>query len=420
MWGLKECIMAEVQESHDEEDQAITAVVPRFDDLIVKCIAENYDIYPALDRIPPEYVDNVVVLLDPAQIEFTAAAKYITTEKFWKRFSQERWPICQIDKHGLSWKRLFIERHLQALLEAYYPSKNGQNFQKLTKELDAGKPFVHSLNIQQLLSHVDLSDVLIEFPHLSTLVLKYGARKIGMDYDKTLFGMQLKDAMHLSKFISKTRILTKLVLTENLLTDESVHILSAGLAKNDTLTYIDLSHNKIGDQGATRIANLLGDECVLTHLDLGDNHIHAAGGKALGTALEKNDTITHFSLKLNPLGDEGGVAVLTNLAMNENLTSLDLSGTNMQVDSCRALCKLMSSNNELKKIDFSCNSFASKDSASILRALESNKSLTEMNMRKSGVNSAAADDIRAILKKRFAASKQKKRQAYQKGWDEML
>ena len=50
----------------------------------------------------------------------------------------------------------------------------------------------------------------------------------------------------MSKFIQKTRTLTTLCLTENLLTDESIHVLSGGLAHNDTITSLDLSHNKIG------------------------------------------------------------------------------------------------------------------------------------------------------------------------------
>jgi len=401
----------------DDEDQTITAVVPRFDDLIVKAIAENYDVYPCLDRIPTEYVDNVVALLDPSQIEFTAAAKYISTEKFWKRLAQERWPICQVDRHGLSWKRLYIERHLQALLEAYFPSNSGQNFEKLMKELDAGKPFVHNVTIQQLLSHIDVSEVFEDFRNLSMLSLKYGARKIGMDYDKTLFGMQLKDAMFMSKFITKTRTLTTLCLAENLLTDESIHVLSSGLAYNDTLTSLDLSHNKIGDQGATRIASLLAEHDVLTHLDLADNHIHSAGGKALGFALEKNDVLQNFSLKLNPVGDEGGVAILTCLAVNETLQELNLSGTNLQADSCKALCKLLQGNSSLKQCDFSCNSFQAKDSASILRAVQANQSVTEMNLRRSGINSDAAEDIREILKKRFSEQKRSKRKALHAGWD---
>jgi hypothetical protein len=74
------------EEEEDEDDQPVTAMVPRLDDLIVKTLAEGYDIYPALDRIPPEYLDNVVALLDPSQIEFTVAAKYISAEKFWKRY----------------------------------------------------------------------------------------------------------------------------------------------------------------------------------------------------------------------------------------------------------------------------------------------------------------------------------------------
>jgi hypothetical protein len=409
------------EEEEEEVNQLLTAVVPRLDDLIVKCLAENYDAYPALDRIPPEYLDNVVALLDPSQIDFSVAAKYINAEKFWKRLSQERWPICQPGLHGMSWKRMYIERHLQALFEAYYPSNQGQNYERLMIEVTSGKHFVHTITIFQLLSHLDLSDILVDFPHLSSLTLVYGARKLGMDYDKSLFGMQLKDAMHLSKVLATTRSLTKVVLSENLLNDESIHIVASGLQNNDTLTYLDLSHNKISDTGAKRLARLLKGESVLTHLDLGDNRIHETGAKALGDALKSNVVLMHLSLKLNPLGDGGGLALISSIQENNSRTSLrslNLAGVNMTANASKALESLVESNDTLTNLDISSNDILI--SPELAAALKRNTTITAFDVRRNPVASDdVLHDIKALLTKRYAKAKQHLRKAYQDGWDEM-
>lgn len=419
---LAENVIREDDKSNDNGElggNLLTAVVPRLDDLVVKCLAENYDIYPALDRIPVEYLDNVVALLDPSQIEFTVAAKYITSEKFWKRLSQERWPICQVACHGLSWKRLYIERHLQSLFEAYYPSKGRQNYNRLMREVNAGKAFVHSCTVQQLLSHLDLSDILGSFPNLSSLHLRYGARKLGMDYDKSLFGMQLKDAMSLSKLIVSTRFLSRLLLPENLLNDESIHILSSGLLSNETITYLDLSHNKISDAGAKRISRIIQNHGVLSHIDLGDNHVHTEGLQYLARALKPSDTIESFSIKLNPIGDRGGRDLFNALAENASMTELNASGCGLGAESGAALLSLLEANTALTSLDVSCNEL-NVQGMDLRDAIIRSTSLTTLDLRRCGVDDLALQEINAILAKRLAEVKQERRKEYQKGWDEAL
>jgi len=408
------------QEHDDVESALMTANVPRLDDLVVKHLAENYDIYPALDRIPPEYLDNVVALLDPSQIEFVVAAKYISTEKFWRRLSQERWPICQPANHGLSWKRLYIERHLTSLFEAYYPSKGRQNYNRLMLEVNAGKAYVHTINIQQLLSHLDLSEILGAFSNLTSLHLRYGAMKLGMDYDKSLFGMQLKDAMSLSKLLQKSRHLIRLSLPENLLTDESVHILSSGLLANETITYLDFSHNKIGDSGAKRLSKVVEKHGVLSSLDLGDNNIHTEGAQYLARALKHNETISFLSVKLNPLGDRGGRDVLNALASNPVITSLDISSCSLGPESGAALLALLDSNSNLNELDISSNEGLQVQGEDLRDAIQRSKNLVKLDMRRCGIEEEAAAEIRAMLSKRFAGLKQARRKEFQKGWDDSL
>jgi hypothetical protein len=76
-------------------------------------------VYPAFDRIPVEYIDNVVALLDPSKIRFTTACTYITSETFWKRLCKEKWAITEVAAHGQSWKRMYVERHIAHLIGMY-------------------------------------------------------------------------------------------------------------------------------------------------------------------------------------------------------------------------------------------------------------------------------------------------------------
>lgn len=366
-------------------------------------------------------MDHVVALLDPSKIKFSVAAECITAEKFWKRLCEERWQINQINAHGMSYKRMYVERHIQSLLENYYPAKVSDNMQRLLTELDAGRAFVHSIRLQQLPSRVDLSTVLPRFTNLSTLELKYGATKLGMDYDKSAFGIQLTDAMGLAKLLAETKTLNRLTLSENLLNDESVHILMSGLMKNDTITYLDLSHNKIGDPSAKRLCKLLEGQSVLTHLNLEDNKIRSEGAVAIGHSLARNSVLQSFSMRLNAIGDEGAVEVLSGVMRNKMLKSLDIGCTEMKAGSVRSVEQLLRSNQTLTHLDISSNDIYSDGGKSFTDALENNRSLISVEARRCGLSEEVQQQLTKALVSRQAADKRAKRKAQETaegGWDE--
>ena len=53
-------------------------------------------------------------------LELDIAIRYIHDDNYWKRKSVEAFGLenCYVKEHGLLWKRLFLERHLQQLLES--------------------------------------------------------------------------------------------------------------------------------------------------------------------------------------------------------------------------------------------------------------------------------------------------------------
>lgn len=154
-------------------------------------------------------------------------------------------------------------------------------------------------------SHYDISALLDPLPNLCALSIVYGRKRLGMEYERGLFGMKIVDAQYLVRYIRCCQTLVKLALPCNMIDDELVKIVMGGLETCVMLTDLDLSHNNIGDRGARRLAKLLDRPYVLHSLDLSDNVIHANGCMHLGAHLADNMTLEHLNLRLNRSEDNG-------------------------------------------------------------------------------------------------------------------
>jgi len=393
--------------------------VPRLDDLCVRYLADHFDKYPALDHIKQEYVAAVVELINTSKISYSAASKYIKNEMFWKKSTLERWPQTphEISEHGMSWRRLYAELHITERFERFFPSKCGSTLQNLIQEVECAKPFVQTIRFRQLRTKIDLSKVLGDFQNLQTLDLTYGKKKVGMGYEKSLFGMHLTDAMSLSRLIANSRALTRVVLQENLIDDETVHVIGSGLAKNNTVTYLDLSHNCIADRGAERLAKLLQRGSMLIDIDLSDNQIGDLGAGYLADALRLNDVLSTLSLRQNLLSDNGGEEVLDALVENSSLSELDLSANELEAKTGGKLLQILRSNDALTTLNLACNSVITDEEGKLLiGALEKNATLTKLDLRKNA-DAKVLGPIKKLLKPRAVKEKQVSRKRYQNGWD---
>ena len=116
---------------------------------------------------------------------------------------------------------------------------------EIKRELEAARYEVFCLIITQL-QHFDINLVFQYLPNLSYLTLTYGAKHVGMEYERPLFGMKMSDATKFKDCLRTTSSLAYLSLPGNLIDDDLIGILIKGLMLNKTITQLDLSHNKIG------------------------------------------------------------------------------------------------------------------------------------------------------------------------------
>jgi hypothetical protein len=183
--------------------------------------------HPTLRGIPTRFVPKVTTRL-PLDLNIEVAATLVDDETYWKRRASARWPNCEVAQHGTSWKRLFFERNLQDFLEGFDPQ--AQSNEDLIRLLGLSKDYIFSLRLRQLLSHLDLATFFQNVPTLSSLELTYGAMALGMDYERSVFGMKANDVTSLAKALRVTETLTIMALPANQLDDSAIRTLGAARA----------------------------------------------------------------------------------------------------------------------------------------------------------------------------------------------
>lgn len=120
-----------------------------------------------------------------------------------------------------------------------------------------GQEFIYRLKLRQFLARGEVVFLFENLPNLNIVSITYGSRNVGMDYDRSSFGMKLADCEAMARAFVVSPSLTTLVLNENLLDDEKVRRLVVGLRSNETIT-------DVGErQGGTSAAHAV-QTCLIT------------------------------------------------------------------------------------------------------------------------------------------------------------
>jgi hypothetical protein len=283
------------------------------------------------------------------------------------------------------------------VLEAF---KATDSLDQLKQTIQNSRDHVFTLNIRQLLSHISLELLFANLPNFTNFELTYGAKKLRLAFNRSLFGMKFSDAESLSICLENTATLVSLSLRCNLLDDDLLEIVMEGLSQNNTLCHLDLSHNKISDVGAQMLSEYLSQPCTLMYLNLADNQIYGEGGLLLGRALHYNSTLVELNMRLNRLGDMGGRVLLDGLVQNKTLTSINLSSNSLADEATTMLSALLSNTTSpLKVVDLSSNDLTETEGAILSKSLQDNATLVNLDLRlnKIEADSPCLAEIRSLV-----------------------
>ncbi len=369
----------------------------RAQEMCVKVAAAHFRENPMLNStLPQEYVGKIVKLL-PIDLPLELVAHLVEDEDYWKRRSLSRWKKVHTASHGNSWKQTYFEKNLQENIECFDPVTT--ELVSLERLLRLSKQYVRNLTIRQLPSHLDLELIFKNLREaLTSLSLTYGMRNVGMDYDRSLFGMKLSDCRLMAKALESSETLTHLDLSNNLLDDDKVRMVCSGLVDNISVIHLDLSKNKIADRGARAISKLLDNRSCITFLDLSDNQIHAEGGKSMARALRENRSLLSLSLRLNRIGDDAGRSLCDALRNSSSLERLNLSANSLGSQTATSLATQLRFNQSLKYLDISCNNFGVEGGKSLKEALEEGTNLHKLDLRLCGLDEDLELSIKELVK----------------------
>jgi hypothetical protein len=311
--------------------------------------------YPNLAaKLEKKQLEDVYAMLD-LDMHLPEAAARISDENYWKRRTQARHKNAQVEKHGMSWKQTFLELELQDSLERVTIDYGTAELEALKQQVVASRLHVFQLAIGQFPSHIDLSFLFDTLPALCSFSITYGNRRLGMDYERAMFGMKISDAQYLARNIRVSQTLVSISLPCNMIDDELVKVLMGGLSYGHMLTQLDLSHNKIGDRGARRLASLLDPDYCVHSLDLSDNQIHANGCMHLAAHLAENVTCETLNLRLNRCEDNGVSHLFQDMCVNKYLKSLNISCNDLTLRCLPYMNSMLSENSTLSQLDLSAN-----------------------------------------------------------------
>merc|ERR1719199_1526405 len=255
----------------------------------------------------------------------------------------------------MSWKQTYLELELQDALESVTIDYGTAELDALKQQVVASKLHIFQLAISQFPSHIDLSFLFDALPALCSFAITYGNKRLGMDYERAMFGMKISDGQYLARNIRVSQTLVSLSLPCNMVDDELVKVLMGGLSYGHMLTHLDLSHNKIGDRGARRLASLLDPDYCVQSLDLSDNQIHANGCMHLGAHLAENLTCQTLNLRLNRCEDNGVSHLFQDMCVNKYLKTLNISCNDLTLRCLPYMNSMIAENGTLTELDSSAN-----------------------------------------------------------------
>ncbi|XP_076156204.1 protein phosphatase 1 regulatory subunit 37-like [Alosa pseudoharengus] len=161
-----------------------------------------------------------------------------------------------------------------------------------------------------------------------------------------------QDAMQLGDLLNSNRCLRLLDLSNNLLADEGLEEICAGLTSQQSgLRSLVLLNNQITHAGMVPLANVLPDLKTLESLKLDQNQLQNEGVHILKEALMRNRSILVLGLADTQITCEGAVALAEFIAESPQIRHLDVRRNHILCGGVMAISLALRINHSLIALD---------------------------------------------------------------------
>ncbi|KAJ9578249.1 hypothetical protein L9F63_005519, partial [Diploptera punctata] len=374
-----------------------------------------------LDELPD--ADRCLLLETlPTDLPFDLTVPILPDGIYWKRSSQDRWNsmnyVCDYDN---SWKRLYLERHLQEYIENLELEE--YNLQNIEHLVNLCSPYVKRLNIRQLqaakvpeslewqseedvildepssIHHINLEPFIKGLCNLEELHIMFGVRNCGMDFAWNLFKFSIVDCRNIGLGLDSAKSIKLFRIHRSMLYDTHVAVLMQHVVKNSNITKLDFSHCRIGDTGALAIGKVLTIHPMLEELVLCNNLICGKGAAGIAYALTQlSCKLKILNLRLNAIGDDGVLDLCSSLAYNKCLQELILGACSFTEKAAIKLGQMLQQNCTLLFLDVKNNYLGEVGGEAFNLGLKTNSTLLRLDIRRTGITEEYESSINLILK----------------------
>lgn len=187
----------------------------------------------------------------------------------------------------------------------------------------------------------------------------------------------------------------RLDLATQSLTVDSCRALGKLLRAEALLTELVLSDCMLSEEGAALLLRGLCANTAVRLLDLKGNNLRAGGAEALGRLLRQNKSIQSLTLEWNSLGawEDAFAAFCGGLAANEALLQLDLRNNQVSHQGAEQLALALKGNATLQQLDLRWNNIGLLGGRALVSCFPSNRSLRRLDL---AGNNVPGDILRAV------------------------
>ncbi|XP_069684796.1 dynein regulatory complex subunit 5-like isoform X1 [Periplaneta americana] len=407
-------------------------LLPSLATLCLQSLVSNFHVKQVLNELPDE--DRCLLLETlSTDLPLTLTVPLIEDGIYWKRSSEDRWESMNYvrDYEG-SWKRLYLERHLQEYLEQLAPEDFMQT--EVESLVSLCSPYVKCLNIRQLqaprtqppveieggcecpsevdsIDHINLEPFIKGLNNLENLHIMFGVRDCGMNFDWLLFKLSTMDCTNIGLGLDAANRLKVFRIHRSNLDNEKVSVLLRHMIENASITRLDFSHCQISDNGALAIGKLVSVHPTLKEVVLRNNAIGPIGSNGLAYALQQQGSpLDLLDLRLNHIGDTGVIDLCAALAKSRYPRELILAGCGLTEKAAIRLGQMLQQNSTLQALDVSNNHLGEIGGEAFALGLNENTTLLRLDYRMTGITDEYRSLINQALSNNIIAYKMKQRE----------